>query len=160
MIGWEKRTIEPGAGLPLNGLTVPPSDKITGGWVTLAIWTKEDAQAFKLFGPSKLYGHIGYDQGDPGLPGPVADSFPKGIVQQWLRASAEGLTQRHPHAIVAVRNGADGFEGPEFLRLDDFPLKFQVWQTGGVLTVRKVSTCIDSPDSRMADRLIPPGAPD
>jgi len=156
MIGWEKRVITPGDGLPLGGLNIPAAVGITSGWVTLAVWTKDDAQTFGLLGPSTMFGQFGVDLGDPALTGlKRLATFPKTIIQQWLRASSDAETQRFTHGVGASVKWAGGYSAPEKLTIEDYPLRFQVWQEGGVLVVRKAETCIDSPDSRIAAKVAP-----
>ena len=146
MTGWEKHVIE-----PASGIVIPAaSGGIKTGWVTVDRWTKADAEALKLFGASKLYGHVGWEV-------PNLTSRPTRLTQRWLREnSADGETQRHDHLIpLDDKQGSDGFEGSEYLSLEDFPLAFQVRQAAGIVTVRKVITVIDSPDSRIAAKVAP-----
>ena len=148
MIGWEKRSQN-------VTVPVPPASGIKSGWVTVAAWTRADAEALKLTGPATLYGHVGAELGDTSQPGDVLLSFPKEIKTQWLRASADGLTQRVSHVVGEARQWAGASSGPEYLTLDDFAFRLQVWQRGGVMVVTKVITVIDAPDSRLGWRLLP-----
>lgn len=152
MIGFEKRTAIPGDGLPADGRVVPPQTNIKVGWVDLYTYTKADAIAFRLLGPAWLYGHIGAEQGDAGLPGPIEDSYPDDVQSRWMRASADGQTARTKHEVGTTSQFGDGRRHPETLTLDDFPMTFQVWQEGGVFVVRKVTVLIDAFDSHRAYR--------
>jgi len=153
MIGFDKRVVTLGDGLPESGLVIPSASGITDGWVTLITWSKSDAIALRLLGPAYLYGHLGADLGDPALPGPVLESFPDDIKAQWLRGSADGLTARSTLTIGTSITWADATKRhPETLTLDDFPLKYQVWQKGGFMKLRKGEAVIDAYDARMAYR--------
>lgn len=152
MIGFDKRTKTAGDGLPTTGLVIPSASGVTSGWVTLHTWSRDEAIALRLLGPAYLYGHVGADLGDPVVAGPVAETFPTSIKTQWLRASADGLTARTQHAIGSEIKWADGRRHPETLSLDDFPIRFQVWQKGGLMVVRKATALIDAYDARMAYR--------
>lgn len=146
MIGWEKHVIEPAAGIVIPAA----SGGIRTGWVTVDRWTKAEAEALKLFGPSKLYGHVGWEMAN-------LTSKPTRFTQRWLREnSSDGETQRHDHLIpLDDKQNSDGFEGPEYLSLEDFPLAFQVRQAAGIVTVRKVITVIDAPYSGIAEKIAP-----
>jgi hypothetical protein len=149
MIGFDKRI----APIAESGLDIPPAAGITTGWVTLLAWSKADAIALRLLGPAYLYGHLGGELGDGALPGPIAESFPAGIKAQWVRSSADGLTARSTLTVGESTTWADATKRhPETLTLDDFPLRFQVWQRGGVLLLRKAIGVIDAYDARMAYR--------
>lgn len=150
MIGFEKRVVTPGNGLPANGLVIPPQANLQIGWVDLYTYTKRDAIEFRLLGPSYLYGHIGAELGDAGLPGPVEDSYPSDIQSRWLRTSGDGQTARTKHRVGTTSQFGDGRRHPETLTLDDFPLTFQVWQEGGIMVVRKAEAVIDAYDSHRA----------
>lgn len=139
MIGWHKKVTE-------TPVTIPPSTKITSGWITLETWTRAEAEALKLIGPGSLYGHIGWDQEEP---------FPTDVKTQWLRSSDDGLTQRQSHAVGTTKKAASGIGGPEYLSLEDFPMAFQVWCSGSAIVVRKVITVVDAPDSRIAAKVSP-----
>lgn len=151
MIGLDKRVIE-----PANGLAIPPASGVTVGWVTLTTWTRDEAEDLHLLGPSWLYVHIGWDAGDPSLGGlKRRATFPTDIKTQWLRSSGDGLTQRQAHNIGTAVTGSSGISGPEYLSLDDFPMRVQVWQMGGVLLLRKIIAVIDSVDSRIGQKIAP-----
>jgi hypothetical protein len=152
MIGFEKRTITPGDGLPANGKVIPPQSDLKVGWVDLVAFSRDDAVQLRLLGPAWLYGHIGAELGDAALPGPVEDSYPTDIQSRWLRASTDGQTARTKHRVGTTTQFGDGRRHPETLTLDDFPMRFQVWQEGGVMVVRKAEALIDAYDSRMAYR--------
>lgn len=156
MIGFEKRTVTAGAGLPANGRIVPPQTDLKVGWVDLYTFTRADAVAFRLLGPSWLYGHIGAEQGDAKLPGPIEDSYPTDIQSRWLRSSADGQTARHRHELgTTTQFGDDTGKHPETLTLDDFPMTLQVWQEGGVFIVRKAEAVIHAFDAHRAYKAEP-----
>lgn len=152
MIGFDKRP----ADVPPAGLVIDPAPGITTGWVTLVTWSKADAIALRLLGPAYMYGHQGGELGDAALPGPISESFPDDIKVQFLRASADGLTARTTLNVGGSTTWADGTStnkrNPETLTLDDFPLRYQIWQRGGILLLRKGEAVIDAFDARMAYR--------
>lgn len=155
MIGFEKRTVTPGAGLPADGRNIPPQTNLKVGWVDLVTFTRRDAIELRLLGPAWLYGHIGAELGDADLPGPIEDSYPDDIQSRWLRASSDGQTARTKHRVGTTSQFGDGRRHPETLTLDDFPITFQAWQEGGVMVVRKAEALIDAFDSHAAYKAEP-----
>lgn len=156
MIGYDKRTAEIGVAFPPDGLIVTPAPSIKAGWVDLLAWSRDDAEELGLLGPDcTLYRHVGAWLGDPDAPGDVLLTFPRDIKSRWLRASADGETQLETHAVGEARIWAAGSSGPETLTIDDFPLRVQVWQRGGIFVARKAIASISSPLSLVAGRLAP-----
>lgn len=156
MIGYDKRVAIPEAGLPLDGLVVASAASIKTGWVDLLAWSRDDAKELGLLGPDcTLYRHVGAWLGDPNAPGDVLLTFPRDIKTRWLRASADGETQVETHAVGEARIWAAGASGPETLSIDDFPLRVQVWQRGGIFVARKAIASIASPLALVAGRIAP-----
>src|SRR5690349_12416170 len=128
-VGWTK----PAPFEPDPPINVPPQTNAERGWVTVATF---DGIEQIGDGPGLLMGHVGCDLGviDP-ISGKLT-KLPTDIRTSWLRGNGD-RTGIQTHAVGTIRPWAAGVPYGEDISPGDLPLRFQLWQKGGVVAIRK-----------------------
>lgn len=144
-VGWTK----PPAFEPDPPIPVPAQTDATRGWVTVATF---DGIEQIGDGPGLLMGHLGLDLGVEDAATGKLSKIPTDIRTRWMRGSGDP-TGYQTHYPGTIRPWAAGVPYGEDISPGDLPLRFQVWQKGGVAVIRKGVCSIFVPTQYAAAKL-------